>query len=85
MAQTSVIANKIREHIGEGATEGVLIALVADLADLFPDMTIEQLSAALHEVTADRRRPKMSNDSSVGRSEKAPPTPPYRPNSDAAG
>jgi hypothetical protein len=65
MAQTSVIANEIRQHIGEGATEGVLIALVADLADLFPDMTVEQLAAALHEATEDRQRPKNPEDSPV--------------------
>jgi uncharacterized protein (DUF433 family) len=66
MAQTSVIANEIRQHIGEGATEGMLIALVADLADQYPDMTVEQLAAALHEATEGRHRSKKSEDSPIG-------------------
>ena len=53
MVDTSVIANEIRKHITkEGATQGVLIALVAHSADLFPDMTIAQLSVALQEAKA---------------------------------
>jgi len=42
-------ANTLRR---EGATQGVLIALVAHLADLFPDMAIAQLSVALQEAKA---------------------------------
>jgi hypothetical protein len=55
MAQTSVIANEIREHIAHGASEAALIALVAELADQYPDMTIEQLADALHEAIEDHR------------------------------
>ena len=58
MAQTSVIANELREHLAKGATEAVLIALVAYLADVFPDMTDEQFAEALHEATADHHRPR---------------------------
>ena len=66
MVETSDIANEIRKHIVEGASQGVLIALVAHLADLFPDMTVEQLAAALHEATEDRHRSKKSDDCPIG-------------------
>jgi len=58
MVETTRIADKIRKHIAEGVTKSALIALVADLADLYPDMSIAQLSAALHEATVDRLNPR---------------------------
>jgi hypothetical protein len=58
MVETTDIANEIRKHLAEGATQGVLIVLVAHLADLFPDMTADQLVAALHEATEDLQKPR---------------------------
>jgi hypothetical protein len=66
MADVSVIANEIRKYIAEGPTEGVLIALVAHLTDLFPDMTVDQLASALQMATKDRHKPRKPNDSSIG-------------------
>ena len=42
MVETTDIANEIRKH----------------LADLFPDMTADQLVAALHEATEDLQKPR---------------------------
>jgi hypothetical protein len=69
MADINVIANEIRKYIAEGPTEGVLIALVAHLTDLFPDMTVDQLAAALQETTKDRHIPRKKGkpkDSPIG-------------------
>jgi hypothetical protein len=53
------IAAEIRQLISIGATQTELIAVVAYLADLFPDMTPAQLSQALqvgrHPDGVDRR------------------------------
>ena len=66
MAQTSVIADEIRKHLAGDATEGALIALVAHLADLFPDMTVEQLAEALHEAIVNRHGAKKPDGSAIG-------------------
>jgi hypothetical protein len=47
MPSTAAIADEIRRLITTGANETELIAVVAHLANLFPDMTIADLSAAM--------------------------------------
>jgi hypothetical protein len=61
MVETTLIANEIRKHIAKGVTKSALIALVADLVDLYPDMTIAQLSVAMHEAVADRLKTDAEN------------------------
>jgi hypothetical protein len=56
MAETAAIAEEIRQLITTGATQAELIAVVAHLANLFPDMTIADLSAAMQEATAAAER-----------------------------
>jgi hypothetical protein len=56
MDDVTSLANEIRKHITAGTTERVLIAVVAYLSDLFPDMTDEQFSAALEEAIAEVER-----------------------------
>jgi hypothetical protein len=58
MVETTDIANEIRKHLAGGVSQGVLIALVAYLADLFPDMTAEQLASALHEAIEELHKPR---------------------------
>jgi hypothetical protein len=62
MADIKDIANEIREYIAERPTAGVLIAVMAHLADLFPDMTVDQLAAALQEA----RKPRKPDHSPIG-------------------
>jgi hypothetical protein len=50
------IAAEIRQLISAGATQTELIAVVAYLADLFPDMTPAQLSQALQVAMAAAER-----------------------------
>jgi hypothetical protein len=47
MPDTAAIADEIRRLITTGANQTELIAVVAHLANLFPDMTIADLSAAM--------------------------------------
>jgi hypothetical protein len=56
MAETAAIAEEIRQLITTGATQAELIAVVAHLANLFPDMTIADLSEAMQEATAAAER-----------------------------
>jgi hypothetical protein len=68
MADVTTIANEIRKHIAAGTTEGALIAMVAHLADLFPDMTDAQFSAALQEAFAEINREAFEEGLKVARS-----------------
>jgi hypothetical protein len=66
MVETAIIADEIRKHIEEGMiTDTAWIAIVAHLADLFPDMTIAQLSAAVREAIADGDNRKRPQDADV--------------------
>ena len=56
MPDTAAIAEEIRRLITTGATQTELIAVVAHLADLFPDMTVADLSAAMREAMAEAER-----------------------------
>jgi hypothetical protein len=47
MADIADIANEMRKHFAGGVTEAALIGIIAHLADLFPDMTTADLSAAM--------------------------------------
>jgi dihydrodipicolinate synthase/N-acetylneuraminate lyase len=63
MVETAIIADEIRKHIAEGMiTDTALIAVVAHLADLFPDLTIAQVSAAMREAIADAPQWVIAND-----------------------
>jgi hypothetical protein len=56
MPDTAAIADEIRRLITTGATQTELIAVVMHLADLFPDMTIADLSVAMQEAMAEAER-----------------------------
>jgi hypothetical protein len=48
----TIIATEIRNQITVGVTKRALIAVVAYLADQFPDMTSAELSAAMRKAMA---------------------------------
>jgi hypothetical protein len=56
MRDTAAIADEIRRLITNSGTKTELIAVVAHLANLFPDMTIADLSAAMQEAMAEAER-----------------------------
>jgi hypothetical protein len=56
MPDISPVAIEIARLIATGATQTELIAVVAHLADLFPEMTPAELWAALREATAEAER-----------------------------
>jgi hypothetical protein len=56
MPDTAAIADEICRWIKSGATRTELIAVVAHVANMFPDMTIAELSAAMQEAMAEAER-----------------------------
>jgi uncharacterized SAM-dependent methyltransferase len=56
MPDSTAIADEIRRLITIDATQSELIAVLAHLANLFPDMTIADLSAAMQEAMAEAER-----------------------------